>query len=422
MKGKSPEGMDHIDLELDEVDEKDILNAASLTQSNLNRMNLSNVKRRKKSFTKADCPIIIDTLYDFLMTNSTIANRDTDSRKLGKEIHRAQYLNESQNILFDKFLNSNDFQICKTTLWMIIKRHEKFKIFKTASNRNLQVALCDKCIKLELLKSNLENTELQFLNPDELLKKSICSPPQLSCYNGSCRSCSKSVFTDYTKNLLPDGVDPKSKFVFAELVKSKNGEDIIESETTIEEYLTNQIPKIYYDLGATGTGSKMACHIERVRESNSYQKWCFSEVHDGHTVLFHMDYAMSLERRYGMETQNLHYKRKAFPVMGLIEYLPNGQKFWNWWCGELNQVKSGQFTIKAVRDMVLKLKDQLDDPHAITKVLINSDGATAEFWQSELIHNYPKIYDDIKQVLPNIKELIICKSASGHGKGEIDAS
>ena len=86
----------------------------------------------------------------------------------------------------------------------------------------------------------------------------------------------------------------------------------------------------------------------------------------------------------------------------------------------MDQVKSGQFTIKAIRDKIAKL--ELADPNSITKVIINSDGATAEFWQSELIHYYPKIYDDIRKVLPNVKELYICKSASGHGKGEIDAS
>ena len=414
--------MNHMDLDLNEVEEKEILSATSLTKQHYDRMKITNVHRPKRTFTKADCPIIIERLFDFLMENSTIANRDTDSRKIEKEVHRAQYLNEASNCLFNKFLASNDFAIGKTTLWMIIRRHKKFKIFKTASNRNLQVALCDKCIKLELLKSNLENTELAFLKPDELINKTICCPSEISCYTGTCRLCSKSAFTDYTKKLLPDHVDPKSKFVYAELVKSKNGEDIVESETTIEEYLTVQIPKIYYDLGATGTGGKMACHIERVRESNHYQNWCYSQVHDGNTVIFHMDYAMSLERRYGMETQNLHYKRKAFPVMGLIEYLPNGQKFWNWFCGELNQVKSGQFTIKAIKDMIQMLNNQIDEPAMITKVLINSDGATAEFWQSELIFNYPKIFDDIKKVLPNLEELFVCKSASGHGKGEIDAS
>ena len=160
-----------MDLDLEEVEEKDILDTTSLTKQHYDRMKIAEVHRRKRTFTKADCPIIIEHLYDFLMENSTIANRDTDSRKIEKEVHRAQYLNEASNCLFDKFLASNDFSICKRTLWLIIRRHKKFKIFKTASNRNLQVALCDKCIKLELLKSNLENTELAFLKPDELIKK-----------------------------------------------------------------------------------------------------------------------------------------------------------------------------------------------------------------------------------------------------------
>ena len=409
-----------MDLELEEIDEKEVLEATGMTINHFKRMKITQVHRRKRTFTKADDPVIVDGLYDFLMANSTIANRDTDSRTIGKEVHRAQYLNEAHDKLFKKFLANNDFNVGKTTIWFIVKRHKKFRIFKTATNRNLQVALCDKCIKLELLKSNLENTELAFLDPDELIKHTVCNPPEISCYNGTCRSCSKSVFTEYLKQLLPDNVDSQGVFTHAELIKSKNGEDIKESDTTIGEYLTCNIPAIYYDLGSTGTGSKMASHIQRVRESNQYQKWCYSEVLAGKTIMFHMDYAMSLERRYGMETQNLHYKRKAFPVMGLIEYLPNGHKFWNWWCGELDQVKSGQFTIKAIKDKISKL--QLDDPNSITKVLINSDGATAEFWQSELIHHYPKILDEIRKVLPKVKELYICKSASGHGKGEIDAS
>ena len=160
-----------MDLELEKVEEKDVLKATALTQQAVHRMNITNVHRRKRRFTKADDPVIIECLYDYLMAHSTIANRDTDSRTIEKEVHRAQYLDESHNKLFEKFLAENDFSICKATLWLMIKRHKKFKIFKTATNRNLQVALCDKCIKLELLKSNLENTELDVLDSNDLLKK-----------------------------------------------------------------------------------------------------------------------------------------------------------------------------------------------------------------------------------------------------------
>ena len=414
--------MENVNLELEKVDEKDVLNVTGLTKQHFDRMNIQNVQRKKKTCTKADNQVIIDDLFQFLMDHSTIANRDTDSRKIGNEIQRSQYLNEPHDKLFSKFLATNGHKICKMSLWLIIKKHQQFRIFKTSTNRNLQVALCDKCIRLQLLKSNLANTDIACLDPDDLIEHSVCDDPKIACYKGTCQSCSKSVFTDYIKGLMPDHIDQNTEFKYAELRKSKDGEDIIEATTSIQQYITDNIPKIFYDLGTTGTGSKMACHLLRVKETNQYQKWCYSQVQNGDSIAFHMDYAMSLERRYGMETQNLHFKRKAFPVMGLIEYLPAGRKYWNWWCGELDQSKSAQFTVKAVKDMVSKLPEQMDDPQSITKVFINSDGATAEFWQSELVHYYPKVYDDIKKVLPNIEELFVSKSASGHGKGEIDAS
>ena len=72
--------------------------------------------------------------------------------------------------------------------------------------------------------------------------------------------------------------------------------------------------------------------------------------------------------------------------------------------------------------MIGQLPNQIEDPHAINKIIISSDGAASEFWCSEIMHYYFDIYDDFKVILPNIKELYVTKSASGHGKGEIDAT
>ena len=319
-------------------------------------------------------------------------------------------------------MESNDFVVSHMTLWHIVKRHDQFKIFKTAKNTNLQVALCDKCLKLELIRATISESEVSFLDIDQLLTETICSNSTQKCYEGSCRDCSKSIFAELIGDKLPESIDRNRKIICVELKKTKNGEDIVERETTIEAYVTVDIPNTLYQLGVSGTGGKMINHQLRTKECNQFQKWCYSEVQNGNTIVFHMDYAMSLERRYGMESQNLHFKRKAFPLMGLIEYLPSGNKYWNWWLGETTQVKSCQFTIKAIKAMITKLTNQIEQPDAITKVIIQSDGATSDFWCSEIIFHYFSIYDDFKLCLPNMKELYVCKSASGHGKGEIDAT
>ena len=414
--------MKDFNVKLDEVDVKDVIEVTGQTYQHYNRMKITQVHRQKRSFGKSDDAAIVDSLYDFLFENSNIANRDSDSRIIENESRRYQYLKQAPKRLFENFLAINEFPVSMFTLWHITKKHEKFKIFKTARNTNLQVALCDKCLKLELLRASIADTELGYLDIDKMLAHTICENPSQRCYDGSCRECSKSVFTDWMRNSLPDGIDRNRKITCAELKKSKDGEDIVERETTLEAYATVDIPTTLYQLGLTGTGGKMVNHMLRSKESTQFQKWCYSEVLTGSTIVFHMDFAMSLERRYGMETQNLHYKRKAFPLMGLIEYLPDGNKYWNWWVGETTQVKSCQFTIKAIRSMISQLPNQIEDPHAIKKVIISSDGAASEFWCSEIIYHYFKVYDDFKMILPNMKELYVSKSASGHGKGEIDAT
>ena len=414
--------MEHFEVELETVAVPDVLEVTEQTQQHYDRMFITQVHRKKRSFTKADDPNIVNGLYDFLFENSNIANRDGDSRKIDGEIRRYQYLKEAPKRLIQKFMEINNYDVSNMTLWHIIKRHDQFKIFKTAKNSALQVALCDKCLKLELLRATIDGSELSFLDIDQMLNQTICAKATQKCYDGSCRDCSKAIFAERIRNMLPESIDHNSKIVCAELKKSKNGEDIIERETTVEAYATMDIPNTMYQLGASGTGGKMINHQLRTKESNQFQKWCYSEVQTGNTIVFHMDFAMGLERRYGMESQNLHFKRKAFPLMGLIEYLPNGKKYWNWWLGETTQVKSCQFTIKAIKSMITELANQIEQPDAIIKVIIQSDGATSDFWCSEIMFHYFSIYDDFKLCLPNMKELIICKSASGHGKGEIDAT
>ena len=422
ISGQLPVEMESLNVELEQVSIKDVLKVTGQTRQHYDRMKITEVHRKKRSFSKADDPQIINALYEFLFANSNIANRDSDSRKIENEIQRYQYLKEAPKRLFQKFMEANDFDVSQRTLWHIIKKHEIFKIFKTAKNTNLQVALCDKCLKLELMRASISDTELNFLDVDQLVTLTICENPSQRCYDGSCPACSQTAFADLISNMLPDTIDRNRKIVIAELKKGKNGEDIVERETTIESYATIDIPSVMYQLGMTGTGGKIANHLLRTKESNEFQKWCYSEVQSGNTIVLHMDFAMSLERRYGMETQNLHYKRKAFPLMGIIEYLPNGHKYWNWWIGETTQVKSCQFTIKAIKLMIAQLINQVEDVHAIKKVMILSDGATSEFWCSEIIFHYYGIYDELKIVLPNLEALFISKSASGHGKGEIDAT
>ena len=422
ISGKLPVEMENFDVQLEEVPVKNVLDVTGQTPQHLKRMRITEVHRKKRSFTKADDPIIINALYEFLFDNSNIANRDSDSRMINNEVVRYQYLTEAPTRLIRKFMDINDFDVSNMTLWHIIKRHEQFKIFKTAKNTNLQVALCDKCLKLELLRATISDTELQFLDIDKLIDLSICHDSTQRCYDGSCPQCSQTMFTELIRNMLPVTIDGESKIVCAELKKSKHGKEIVDRETTVEAYATIDIPTVMYQLGSTGTGGKMANHLLRTKESNQLQKWCYSEVQNGKTIVFHMDFAMSLERRYGMETQNLHYKRKAFPLMGIIQFLPHGHKYWNWWIGETTQVKSCQFTIKAIKSMITQLANQIEDVQAIEKVIILSDGATSEFWCSEIMFHYFSVYDEFKVVLPNMKELFISKSASGHGKGEIDAT
>ena len=86
ISGKLPEEMELFDIQLEEVSVKDVLEATGQTLQHYNRMQLTKVHRKKRSFDKADDPLIVDSLYDYLFQNSTISNRDADSRMIENEI------------------------------------------------------------------------------------------------------------------------------------------------------------------------------------------------------------------------------------------------------------------------------------------------------------------------------------------------
>ena len=78
ISGKLPQEMESFDVNLEEVAVKDILGVTGQTLQHYNRMQITRVHRKKRSFGKADDQLIVDSLYEFLHQNSNIANNSNE--------------------------------------------------------------------------------------------------------------------------------------------------------------------------------------------------------------------------------------------------------------------------------------------------------------------------------------------------------
>ena len=415
LAGQVPVGLELFDFKFNAVEKKDLIGVTGQRMYNLNRMV---TKRTPKPCHKIDNPALIQELYNYLESNSDVANRDHDAKKIEGNLTRNRYLSKHISNLFKQFTADHDISL--SSVWNMFTKHPRFKIFKISNDRNRDVALCEKWLRLDLLENSILNcASLEYLDTKSFLGMSICETPSQACYSGSCKSCSVQNFVLMLKNQVSDNNVYEEKIKY--MTVSKNGEDILENESSVLDFIENVIPSIYYAVGRSGTGQKLAAHVLRANESYKYKHWCYEEVQKGESILIWMDYAMELARLDPHESQNQHFRRKGFPLLGGVESLPGGKKYYRYWIGETNQSKSVQFTIKALEERCRTVHELIDDPQAIKNAIIISDGA-GDFWCTEMMAYYPKIFDVLKQNFPNLGHLSVTKGTSGHGKSEIDSS
>ena len=417
MSGRAP-GLEHLDLEV--IEDKDICVLTGQTPQDLNRMVQTGINRKPKKETTIGNPDLIDKFHNFLLENSKIAIRDGDSQIINGTHTRNQYLNDSKSVLLEKFIQNYDFDASKTSLWRLMKKPQ-FKIFKMPRPTHIQHAVCDKCSQFRLLKDSIYNSELSsYLDPKEFPNKTICDAKKLICYSNDCFECSRSQFQ---RKLLDkfDADDPvldeEIEFAF---IKSDNSYDT--DITSIKNFIMNNIPDMLYGMGNSGTKQKYVNHLKRADETEKYHKFVMNQIQNKKSVAAHLDYAMELTRDVARETQNQHYKKKGWPILGLIDYLPDKSKVYRYYIGEIGQAKSAEFTKQGILQRNDRIKDLITNPSDIEDFYILNDGACNEFWCSLMMAEYPSVFLDLKKSFPNIKNLYVSKFAAGHGKGEIDAT
>ena len=417
MSGRAP-GFEHLNLEV--IDDKEICFLTGQTPQELNRMVQTGINRKKKKETVIGDPDLIDKFYNFLLENSKIAIRDGDSQIINSVHTRNQYLNDSKSVLLEKFIQNYDFMVSKTSLWRLTKK-PRFKIFKMPRPTHIQHAICDKCSQYRLLKDSIYNSELSsYLDPKEFPNQTLCDAKNLICYTNQCFECSKSHFRQkLLAKFDPDDpiFDEEIEFGF---IKSDNSYDT--DTTTIKNFITNNVPDMLYGMGNSGTKQKYVTHLKRADETDKYHKFVMNQIENGKSVAAHLDYAMELTKDVARETQNQHYKKKGWPILGLIDYLPDKSKIYRYFIGEVGQAKSAEFTKQALLQRNDRIKELIPNPNQIEDFYILNDGACNEFWCSQMMAEYPSIFLNLKKTFPNIKNLYVSKFAAGHGKGEIDAT
>ena len=410
--------IDGLDLEF--IENKDIIWLTGQTNQDLNRMIETGVKRKKKRCNIIGNQDLKDKFFTFLMENSTISIREQDSQLVdGVEI-RNQYLNDSKAVLLQQFMDKNDFIVSKTSLWRLMNT-SRYKIFKMARKTHIQHACCSKCSMFRLLKDSIYNSELSsHMDPQQLPSETICEEPSLNCYMNECFQCTKD---NFRQKLLEkfDADDPifEQPMEYA-YIKSDNSYDI--ATTDIKTFVSNNIPDMLFGMGMSGTKTKFINHLKRADETDKYHKFVLNQIENGDCIVAHMDFAMELTRDVARETQDQHYNKKGWPILGLIDYLPAKTKVYRYYVGEVGQSKSHLFTKQGLLQRNERIRSVIEKPEEIKTAFIMNDGACNEFWCKDMMAQYPDIFEDMKKTFPNLENLFVSKFAAGHGKGEIDAS
>lgn len=414
MLGRVP-GMD-----LEVIDNSDISWLTGQTNQDLNRMIKTGITRKQKRAHVIDDPDLIVKFHQFLLDNSKIAIREADSQLIDGVPVRHQYLNDSKSVLFEQFIQRNEFIVSKTSLWRLMNK-SNFKMFKMPKPTHIKHALCDKCSRFRLLKDSIYNSELSSLiDPKNLPDDTVCAEKNLICYTNECFACSKENF----KSTLLDKFEPDDPILEQPIeygfIKADNSYDV--ATTTIRDFLTINIPEMLYGCGLSGTRHKYLNHLKRAEETDKYHKYVIEKINDKNCVAAHMDYAMELTRDVARETQTQHFRKTGWPILGIIDYLPDMSKVYRYFIGEAGKSKSAEFTKQGILQRNDRIKDLIQNPNDITDFYIMNDGACNEFWSKQMMAEYPNIFMDLKLKFPNLKNLYVSKFAAGHGKGEIDSS
>ena len=413
MLGQVP-GMD-----LDVIENKDLSWLTGQTNQDLNRMIRTGIIRKHKKAFVIDDPDLILKFHQFLLENSKIAVKEADSQLIDGVPVRHQYLNDSKSVLFEKFLQTHEFRVSKSSLWKLMNT-SKFKVFKMPKSQHIKHALCDKCSHFRLLKDSIYNSELSsHIDPKDLPEDTICPEKNLICYTNECFACSKENF----KLTLLDKFEPDDPILDQPIeygfIKADNSYDV--ATTTIREFLTINIPNMLYGFGLSGTKQKYINHLKRAEETEMYHKYVIERINDKNCVVAHMDYAMELTRDVARETQTQHFRKTGWPILGIIDYLPDKKKVYRYFIGEAGQSKSAEYTEQGLLQRNDRIKELIQNPNDITDCYIMNDGACNEFWSKQMMAYYPNIFMDLKSKFPNLKNLYVSKFAAGHGKGEIDS-
>ena len=407
-------------LDLDPIDNKDIGMLTGQTMQDLNRMIQTGVKRKSKTPHVIGNPELVDQFFEFLMQNSKISIREKDSQIVDGVNIRNQYLTDSKSVLFEQFLQKTDFIVSKTSLWRLMNQ-SRFKIFKVPRPTHIQHAACVKCSRFRLLKDSIYNSELSsHIDPKEFPAETICVDPSLICYTNECFACSKDNF----RQKLLEKFDPDDPILEETIefgyIKPDNSYDV--DTTNIKTFLEDNIPDMMFGMGICGTKQKFVNHLKRAEETEQYHKFVLKQIEKKNCVVAHMDFAMELTRDVAIETQDQHYNKKGWPILGLIDYLPGNVKVYRYYVGEVGQSKSHRYTKKALLQRIERIKDLVSNPEDIEDAYIMNDGACNEFWCAKMMAEYPDVFSNLKLEFPNLKNLYISKFAAGHGKGEIDSS
>ena len=409
------EGMD-----LEIIENKDLTWLTGQTSQDLNRMFETGIKRKPRKEHVIGDPELIDQFHQFLMENSSISNREQDSQLVDGTEMRNRYLNDSKSVLFEQFLQKSDKIVSETSLWRLMNK-PRFKLFKMPLKTHVQHAVCSKCSEFRLLKDSIYNSELSsYIDPKQFPTETLCDEPRLGCYTDECFQCSKNNFRQKLLEKFEDDDSILDQMIEYAFIKSDNTYDT--ANTSIRNFITNNVPDMLFGMGNCGTKTKFVNHLKRAEETEAYHKFVFDQMETGDCIVAHMDYAMELTRDVARETQDQHYKKKGWPILGIIDYLPDKSKIYRYFIGEVGQSKSHLYTKQGLLQRNNRVKELIEKPEDIKRAFILNDGACNEFWCKDMMAEYPDIFMDLKRKFPNLEDLYVSKFAAGHGKGEIDAS
>ncbi|CBY14293.1 unnamed protein product, partial [Oikopleura dioica] len=318
---------------------------------------------------------------------------------------------------------------------------KKLKVFYESNPGNIQTAACKTHEQLKSFRECLKSAGVEFRHEKDLASVVFCEESTEDCMELRCNDCNH----DFSRNrvdALLERIPEDEELSFTKYVAGDRGPEAITETLRKDDFCDELTTWLRRGEGLGGrvqnhftffnfsrqklhrAGPSVLSHVALNSLIKEVHKTITNQGLGTDTLVIHMDFAMGVRNRYGVEIQDMHFLPGSWPILSSIGYYA-GKKVMHHLIGPLRG-KKPQMTIYGLQKFLERILSgetlqHADSPARPKRVVIEVDGSSTDFWSGKIWSKIPEIFDYLEKFewRPTVA---MTKSVKGHGKGAIDGA